>query len=367
MPGESVKVAVVTADSSPATNALWYAAADLGCRVRVIGAPVAQECALPPIHTTLAAYDLGRGLIYRHLRGLRRELDAFSPDLVHYNGELWSVTSQELLARRRPPLVVHGAENIWDHGHPMERWLRHRLVRHASTRIRGYASWNEAGAEYVRRLTGGTVPVLTLPAVIPPPSFRRKGISGVASDEKRRIILVGSLIPLKGFATAIDAVGLLGDPRYQVVVCGSGPEQEALRDRAAAAGVDILFAGHLSADELANELSKAYLLIQPSISTPDCVEQFGRTVAEAMTVGVPCLVSDSGELPRVVRDQSCVFPEGDALALSRLIARAAAEPQWLDLVRAAQAARATDWSPNRAGAAVVDFWLRCLCARMRAG
>ena len=59
-------------------------------------------------------------------------------------------------------------------------------------------------------------------------------------------------------------------------------------------------------------MSRSHVLVQPSRTIADWSEQFGRSVAEAMAVGLPCLVSDSGELPVLVgHDPAAVFPEGD--------------------------------------------------------
>ena len=123
----------------------------------------------------LKSFDFGRGQIWRHLTGLRRFIRRFDADLVHVNSELWSLTSQEVLGLG-VPVVVHGAENVWHHGHRIEQRGRDALVRRGAKRIVGYASWNSDGVEHVAdlrtRLGLPEIPQLVLPAVIPPKEFR---------------------------------------------------------------------------------------------------------------------------------------------------------------------------------------------------
>jgi len=58
-----------------------------------------------------------------------------------------------------------------------------------------------------------------------------------------------------------------------------------------------------------------------SISRPNWIEQFGRTLAEAMSCETPVIGSDSGEIPHVIGDAGLVFKEGDAHALAHAVLR----------------------------------------------
>jgi glycosyltransferase involved in cell wall biosynthesis len=63
------------------------------------------------------------------------------------------------------------------------------------------------------------------------------------------------------------------------------------------------------------------VLVLPSRSRSNWVEQFGRVLIEAMACGVPVVGSDCGEIPNVVGDAGLIFPEGDVDALRACLAR----------------------------------------------
>lgn len=354
MQGADLRVAVVTTESRAVSNHLWYAVHDRVADLVIVGGPNTEKTPLAPYQRELSQVDLGRGLIYRHLRGIHQILDKFRPDVIHVNGELWGLTCQELLCRREK-LVVHGAENIWAHGNPLERRVRDLLVGRALRRIDGYASWNLSGSRHVEAANPET-PTMTYPAIIPPPEFRSIPWTGPSSDDFV-VALIGSLIPRKGFAGVIEAVGGLASRRlFRVLVCGEGPLDAALRSRAEELEVQVEILGHLSPQRLAAVLGSSSAVVQPSLTTADWSEQFGRSVAEAMTVGVPCFVSSSGALPEVVGFSEAVFPEGDASAIGALLERARLDPRFTEKIRTHQAGIASRWTPAVAAQTLINYW-----------
>ena len=357
----SRRVAVVTSRLRPEFNELWDAARNGVGGLSVIGASIEGDPdTTHPSRVQLPHRDLGRGHIWQHLSGLRRFLRATRPDLVHVNRELWAVAAQQVVGLDLT-VVVHGAENLWEHGGRLEQNLRRRLVDRAVRRIDGYASWNHTGAEHVltRRAELGLspVPTLVLPAVVPPRPFREVEWRPGAA-EPLEVLLVGRAVPEKGYVDVLEAAAGLDGVR--VTLCGEGPDLVHLRGVAEKHGVSLDTLGHLSPARLAELMARCHVLVQPSRTTPEWAEQFGRTVAEAMTVGLPCLVSDSGELPHLVDgDPEAIFPEGDAAAIRAHLLRLAA-PKARDALSARQGALAQAWRPDEAGGRLLDFWEQVL-------
>lgn len=356
---ERSRVAVVSTSLDPVANELWMAAREHVGELVVFGARRKGEPEVVGAQS-LREIDGGRGLIYRHLVGLRRSLRQFRPDLVHVNGETWALTVQELLSQS-PPLVVHGAENRWDHGRGLEQALRRRLVRRAVQKMAGYASWNHDGADHVQELAraaGRHVSTLVLPAIIPPPMFRGAHWDPPALHDEApvEILLVGQVIEKKGFADVITACARLARPA-RVTLCGRGDLEGPLSVEAARLGVPLRVSGLVTPTELAALMSRSHLLVQPSRTIADWSEQFGRSVAEAMTVGLPCLVSDSGELPVLVgHDSSAVFPEGDVAALTMRLQALLEVPTRLAELSRRQSELARPYEPSQAGSALATFW-----------
>jgi glycosyltransferase involved in cell wall biosynthesis len=144
-------------------------------------------------------------------------------------------------------------------------------------------------------------------------------------------LVAARLAPEKGVELALEACAREDVP---LVVAGDGPLGEELRERSAAAGRDVRFAGRLDAAALAELRRGAALAIVPSRSA----ETFGLAAAEAMADGVPVVATRIGALPELVPGDGLV-PVGDpgalAAAVSARFADAAAGARGLAAVRAA--------------------------------
>jgi glycosyltransferase involved in cell wall biosynthesis len=364
-PSARLRVAVISSSLEPGFNDLWAAAREHVADLIVVGAAPRTPQSHAPFEVPLRELNTRRGMVWRHLIGLRRLMRTFRPDLVHLNGELWSVTAQESLWWKMP-VVVHGAENLWEHGYSAERWARRRLVERGVDRIAGYGSWNLAGAQHIAEVAkrrSRSVPTLVMPSIVPPSQFRSAAWSPTPLEPGvvLEILLVGRLVAMKGFASAIDAAARIKGRPVRVTLAGEGPELASLTDRAAKGGVDLRAPGQMSAEGLAAVMCKSHVQVQPSLTASDVVEQFGRSVAEAMAVGLPCVVSDSGELPRVVGENpSVIFPEGDVDALASVLQRASDTPQWLAELSERQSELAERYEPSRAASVVTQFWAEVL-------
>jgi glycosyltransferase involved in cell wall biosynthesis len=137
------------------------------------------------------------------------------------------------------------------------------------------------------------------------------------------ILGVGRLVPLKGFATLLDAVARLGRPDRRLVILGEGPERAALMAQAAQLGL---------ADRL--ELPGWVADPAPFYARAACFvcasrhESFGNVLVEALAHGVPVVATDCGG-PREILDDGrfgALVPVGDADAMAMAISAAMANP-----------------------------------------
>lgn len=176
------------------------------------------------------------------------------------------------------------------------------------------------------------------------------------------VIYLGRLSPEKGVDVLLRAWALLcnGIPRHPccLSIVGSGPEDESLRSLASSLGIasSVRFLGALPREEALRELSVAQLLVLPS----RCYEQFSTTVLEAMSNGVPALVSDSVSQSTIVEDDVTgrLFPSGDPVALAASLRSLLADTA--ELRRMGTAARAafetSDCRPDRNLARLLDVY-----------
>ncbi|HEV2753181.1 MAG TPA: glycosyltransferase, partial [Solirubrobacteraceae bacterium] len=154
---------------------------------------------------------------------------------------------------------------------------------------------------------------------IDPERFRRRTPHAPATT----VLAVGRLVPKKGFADLVAAVGLLRDrgrAPARTVIVGDGPLREELRATIETAGLDGLveLAGARSQEEVRALLEEAAVLAMPCVVAPDGDrDSMPVVVKEALAMEVPVVASDEVGLPEVVRPGwGRLHPPGDRQALA---------------------------------------------------
>ncbi len=131
-------------------------------------------------------------------------------------------------------------------------------------------------------------------------------------------LFLGGLKPRKNLALLLDAWREVARARAdaRLLVAGVGPLESSLRRRAVALGLGgrVVFAGRIAEAEKVGYYNAADLFVSPS-----SLEGFGFTVGEAMSCGLPVVVSDRGALPELVvhGEGGFVCRHGDAGELAR--------------------------------------------------
>jgi|GEM_PF-188919 len=145
-------------------------------------------------------------------------------------------------------------------------------------------------------------------------SFRKGGVGGSKNSQftihnsqfnvnNPYILFVGSVQPRKNIIGLIEAFELLNtkyqipNTKYQLIICGGrGWMADGIYKRAKESkfSQDIIFTGNVS-DEKRNELYKNALIF----ALPSLYEGFGLPVLEAMSYGVPCVISDNSSLSEI--------------------------------------------------------------------
>ena len=112
-------------------------------------------------------------------------------------------------------------------------------------------------------------------------------------------LFLGSLEPRKNLAFLLDVWQEVARTRAdaKLIVAGGGPLLGELQARARASGVEpsVVLTGHVPAAEKLDYYRLADMLVFPST-----MEGFGLVVAEAMSCGLPVLISNRGSLPELI-------------------------------------------------------------------
>ena len=129
------------------------------------------------------------------------------------------------------------------------------------------------------------------------------------------VAALGRLVPIKGFDLLIAAMPALlaAVPRAHAVVIGDGPEDAALASLADQVGVRDHVRLHGPSTDVAAILAAADVLAAPSRN-----EGMGRSLVEAMALGVPVVGAAVGGIPSVVGDDEAgrLVPPDDVGALA---------------------------------------------------
>jgi glycosyltransferase involved in cell wall biosynthesis len=132
-------------------------------------------------------------------------------------------------------------------------------------------------------------------------------------------LFVGKLIPSKRPLNVVRAVARLA-PGATLMVVGSGPLEQAVRDESARLGVSLRMVGFLNQTQLGEPYALADCLTLPS----DFPETWGLVVNEALATGLPCVVSSAvGCAPDLIHEGETgyVYTLDDIEALAMTLAK----------------------------------------------
>jgi glycosyltransferase involved in cell wall biosynthesis len=289
------------------------------------------------------------------LAGAAAVIESFKPDLIHVHG---SEGPYGLLASTsRAPLVIslQGLVTICSRfyfaGIPSAEVLRDAVsVRFAKGRGLVHASWNmrvQARREMeilrsCRFFAGRTDWDRSVVSLINPdaryyhaeevlrPEFYHHQWRGSA-DDPFVVYTTGGPAPYKGLVNLLEAVALLRESvRKEVKLRVGGriqgtsmwPIARRTVDRLRL-GTTVTWLGPLPAAAVAAELEGASVYVHPSL-----VDNSPSALAEAMTVGVPCVASSAGGIPSMITHgtDGLLCGPNDVYGLAGRIAAIEADP-----------------------------------------
>lgn len=258
-------------------------------------------------------------------------LQDFKPDIIQVEEEVFSICAFEVAVLSRmtgKAMVVFGWENQLREL-PIARWKICQFVLNTASAI---IPGNQDGANIMKKWNyNGLLEVMPQMGVDPQffaPSLK----SSTPNASNFRIGFLGRLAQSKGIDLIFNAVAGLRDRGIdsQIIIAGAGAEEATLRKLATDLHIAdrIVWRGAVPHHQAPAELSQFDVLVLPSRSTATWKEQFGHVLIEAMSMGIPVVGSDSGEIPNVIGRDDLVFPEEDATALTDILARLSDDERW---------------------------------------
>ena len=261
---------------------------------------------------------------YPQLGRIMREV---CPQVVHIDEEPYNLATflAMRLARQQDARALFFTwQNLYRDYPPPFRQMELYNYTYAAAAIAG----NRA-AEKVLRRKGYTGPIHVIPQFGFDTAIYKRSRPRVPRqpDDPFTIGFIGRLKEEKGLPLIVEALTML--PEYcRAVFIGNGPMKTILTEQATRLGITerVLFKPGIPTSQVPHEMEQWDVHVLPSISRPNWIEQFGRTLAEAMSCETPVIGSSSGEIPHVIGDAGLVFKEGDARALSACIQKLLDDP-----------------------------------------
>jgi D-inositol-3-phosphate glycosyltransferase len=183
-------------------------------------------------------------------------------------------------------------------------------------------------------------------------------------EERKLILFVGRIEPLKGIETLFRAIAILAketpcfcDNIGVSIIGGEGEstdatrsaEEERLRNLREELGLEklVTFLGSKDQDTLPYYYSAAYV-----VAVPSYYESFGMVAVEAMACGVPVIASKAGGLMYTIQDglTGLLFPANSPSALAEKLCMLLDEPETRD----AMGANARRWAERFSWANIAD-------------
>ncbi len=273
---------------------------------------------LTPTRSAAAAaanIALRRPALWRAARGA---------DIVHVHGEVASLATLALLARRPSVVTLHGLHLLRRLGPGLPALLGRTGVGAVVAAADATICVSHAERDELSWLPGSLrakLAVVRNGLALPPapdPDVRARARAALGLPESAVAVLyAGQLEPRKDPLTALRAVqrAHASDPRVVLLIAGTGPCDGELRS---VAGAETRLLGQRS--DIPELLAAADVFVMPSHR-----EGLSYAVLEAMGHGVATVVSDGPGNPEAVSAAGLVFGVGDVDGLASVLSGLAAD------------------------------------------
>ena len=271
-----------------------------------------------------------KGLSFRY-RNICATLKEVQPDVIFLYEEPYSYVAWQLLYWKRKicpqaKLIFYTWQNLDCHYSFLHRQAEKYVFTHSDLGVAG-----SSDVEDILRLRGFQKEIRRIPLALDPADFPAIDGSSLRADLKLQhftIGYIGRIAKEKGLEDLFNALALLADRPWQLLLIGSGTDETELRKLACQLGLDtkITWVPYVKNTEMYRYYPAMDVFVLPSRTTQDWKEQFGRVLIEAMICGTPVIGSSSGEIPLVIDDAGLVFPEQDARSLADTIKKMMNDP-----------------------------------------
>jgi glycosyltransferase involved in cell wall biosynthesis len=308
----------------------------------------------------------GKAARPRIIYELARLMQRRGIDIVHGSAYHPSLFSRVAGLLARAPILINHEHGIVHHRRTHRAFINHWLGRLTQAQIavsqavrRQMISWYHLDPKKVEVIYNGVRPEFFQVTALREASRRSLGLS----PETRVVGIVARLHLEKGFDTLFGAMeGVKSSYPLKVLIAGTGPHEEDIRDMAARRGLadKVDFLGYLR--DIPELLAAMDVFVLPSLK-----EGFSNSILEAMAAGLPLIATELEPIREAVEPgvSGLLFPPRDSEALGRCLAQVLADPDLASkLGRAAQARVAEHFTIDRFGRRIQNLYDRLVRERI---
>jgi len=215
-------------------------------------------------------------------------------DIVHVAETYFGYTHQAIMAKRRG-LIRHVVSTVWE------------IIPFNNESIKGRKEYKKLAYENIDKFIAvtqkakealikeGVNPekIIVVNMGIDINKFRPN--RNKKDTKEINILCVARLVPEKGINDLLDAFIAIykNNPKVKLTFVGSGPLKNEL------IGYKNIFVKSLPYQQIQKEYQKADIFCLPSRETKTWGEQYGMSILEAMSSGLPIVTTNSGAIPEV--------------------------------------------------------------------
>ena len=276
----------------------------------------------------------GNIILHSYRKSFRSYLPELRPDLIYVNHEPYALATAQVcwanLRSIKVPFGIYSCQNIKKDYPPPFSWMEKMVYR--NSKFAFPITPDVADVLNAKGFSGASaVCALPLDPEVYHPRLRQSPPAGFERQADTVFGFVGRLTEAKGLRTLGLALEKMRDLSWQLVVIGAGEFQKEFEELLTRGGIrnKVHFAGYVPHAETPRWLAAMDALVLPSETQPNWKEQFGRVIPEALACGAAVVGSDSGEIPKLIKESGggLVFPERNVDALADALKTMISKPQ----------------------------------------
>lgn len=259
-------------------------------------------------------------------------LKKLNPDVVYCQAEPWSIIAFEcaiICKFLKIPLILYTYENLtqvyekrWKKYFGLSKIIENYTLSNTKAIICG----NKTAQKIVKKngFTGKTI-VLPITGIdlTKFKKFKNNSKTKFGLENKKVILYLGRIVEEKGIKDIIDSIKFVVKKHKNCVFLfvGDGPDLKYFKEYSKKEGVDEFtkFIKQINYNEVPKIMNASDIFVYPSQKTKNWEEQFGFSIAEALSCELPVITTNTGAIPEFFEENVFLIEEKSPKSIAKNI------------------------------------------------